>query len=279
MTHTTRFHRWIRPSMLLVWICLGAVTAQAQLRLNLTGTEKFFLAYEPVPVRLEIENFTGTLLALGQEPHTDWLRLRVTTEEGTLVPATAEAMKSPVLDIPAGRQAVVDINVSRFFAAREPGTYFVQAVVNLGPGEEFTSPYVSFDISPGQTIWSQKIGFTSAGKSEKRHYRLMKQVRGRYMRLFLRVDDEENQLIYGVYNLGMLVSSDQPSIRIDKDSRLWILHRVAPRTHRCSVYDPMHHKIVDRYFDSSRSAPRLMMDEDGGIEIVGGREIVGRTET
>ncbi len=99
------------------------------------------------------------------------------------------------------------------------------------------------------------------------------------MRLFLRVDDEENQLIYGVYNLGMLVSSDQPSIRIDKDSRLWILHRVAPRTHRCSVYDPMHHKIVDRYFDSSRSAPRLMMDEDGGIEIVGGREIVGRTET
>ncbi len=150
----------------LVWICLGAVTAQAQLRLNLTGTEKFFLAYEPVPVRLEIENFTGTLLALGQEPHTDWLRLRVTTEEGTLVPATAEAMKSPVLDIPAGRQAVVDINVSRFFAAREPGTYFVQAVVNLGPGEEFTSPYVSSDISPGQTIWSQKIGFTSAGKRQ-----------------------------------------------------------------------------------------------------------------
>jgi hypothetical protein len=270
-------HRTVRPWILLFWFCLGSISLQAQLRLDLSAKEKFFLAYEPVPVRLEIENFTGSLLALGQEPHTNWLRLRVTTEEGTAVSETSEKMESPVLDIPAGRQAIVDINVARFFAAREPGSYFVQAVVSLGPGEEFTSPYVSFDISPGQTIWSQTVGFTSAGKAQKRTYRLMKQVRGRYMRLFLRVDDEQNQLIYGVYNLGMLVSSDQPSIRIDKDSRLWILHRVAPRTHRCSIYDPLQHKIVDRYFDSSRSAPRLMMDEDGGIEIIGGREIIGQS--
>jgi len=268
-----------RPGLAALGLAAAAVAwlpspGFAQLRLSLSIEGTAFLAYEPIAATLRIENYTGTPLTLGGEANPDWLVMRVMDEEGLSVPATAEKLASPLLEIPAGRFGVVTINIARYFRVRTQGPYRVYVTARLDADETFHSPTASFEISPGETIWTQKVGFARDGVKETRTYMLLRQLRGHYMRAYLRVDDDASNLVYGIFDLGLLVSSDQPSIRVDKDSRLWILHRTAPRSHRCSIYDPRLNTLVDRFFDSSRSVPRLLMEEDGSIEVVGGMEML-----
>jgi len=258
----------------LAGLCQLAATGHAQVRLSLDIEGSAFLAYEPVPATLRLENFTGAPLTLDAESNPTWLALRVLDEEGLTVQPAEEKLVSPRLEIPAGRFGEVKINISRYFRVRNQGVYSVYAIVRLADGEVFRSGAAKFDITPGETFWQQRVGFTRDGVKESRTYMLLRQLRGRYMRCFLRIDDDTNSLVYGIFDLGLMVSYDQPSIRIDKDSRLWILHRIAPRSHRCSIYDPRLNTLVDRFFDSSRAAPRLMMDDDGSVEIVGGMEVL-----
>jgi hypothetical protein len=247
-----------------------AVTARAQLSVELLLDQEQFLRDENVPVKVRIVNRSGQTLRFG--PGMDWLALNVETREGKAIPSIGELPAAEEFTLESSMVATRLVDLSSAYRFELPGRHSITAVVKVKDwNEEFSSKAKPFEIVRGTKLWEQEFGIPSdGGVPEVRKYVLQQAQYQKRLMLYLRVTDPGERFTYRCVPVAPLVSFSRPEAQVDRASNLHLLFQVGARSFRYAAYNPSAELIVRQYHEYGRSRPTLRMNDSGGIFVNGG---------
>jgi hypothetical protein len=253
------------PFFLLASV-LAVPGAQGQIDVNCALAHPRFLQYEPLVVTLKIANHMGEPIELSGAGPDARIAFDIEESPGVLV----ESSDQPLLETPVRIQpqdsADVKLNLLGPYRIRRSGPYTISARVRWG-GKVFISPRVFADVLPGMEIAKMVSGMP--GGKGMRTYTLRTLSRDRSEHVFLRIDDEDQNTCYGVFDLGTIVRLYTPRMTTDGLGHLHILYQSSPWKYSHTEFTPDGRPVNQEIYSSQ--SPTLTMDrgEDGMITIEG----------
>jgi len=248
-----------------------APMVSAQVSVELTLEQDQFLAGESVPVAVRITNFSGQTLHLGKD--SDWLCFSVEGRDNYLVPTTGDVPVQGEFDVQSSSVATHRVDLAPYFALTRPGRYVVTATVKLKDWDkELASKPKPLDVIAGTKLWEQEVGVPGAAGQppEVRKYALQQAIHLKQMKLYVRVTDQAESRVIGVFPIGPLISFSSPEHQIDKESNLHVLYQTGAKTFNYSVVNPNGRLLVRQTYEYTDTRPGLRVDREGRIFIGGG---------
>ena len=264
--------RWLTV-VLMVFAGAGAASAQLSVRLRL-DREKYLL-YEPISATVQVDNFGAAPLKLDDAESAPWLRFEVLHKGGRRVTIVGSGFLAGSAALRPGEAVARSANLVAFYSVRDVGEYRVRAIVRAtGVGGAFVSNDLVFTVVGGRTIWTKSVGVAeNKDKNAWRTYSLLTLRLDPYDHLYARVENEREDLIYGIVPLGPSVTLGAPRAEIDRSARLHVLHQIAPRHFSYAVIS-MNGAVIKRdSFSDFESRPELRRGEDGELKVIGGERI------
>ena len=256
------------------------LSANAQLSVQLSMERDTLLLYESIPVVASVRNFSGRTIELGDQGETPWLAFLINDEASATI---SQVGKRPVfagVKIPPGQVVSQTCNLLPCYDLRQRGTFTIRAVVDNGGVRALSSP-VTFTIMNGREIWKQTIGLPVAtGETNEgyRTYSLIMRHAGRADMLYVGVQDEPHELIYGMIPLGSSLALGEPNAKIDAAGHAHVLYRSGPRSYSYAEIDPEAKVLKLFVYSDLLSVPRLATSEDGSVAVLGGEQTYPRVE-
>jgi len=268
-----------------LWLCLLAGLTSpvfGQVAVEVVLDQEQFLPGEALNLAVKVSNRSGQKLSFGAEA--DWLTFAVESRDGLVVPKIGEAPVVGAFDLESAERATKHVDIGPYFSMTQPGRYSVTATVRIKEwGQAVSSQPRNFNVMEGAKLWEQEFGVPNAPGStnaipEVRKYILQQAnyLKGR-LRLYLRLTDATGTKVFRVVPIGLILSFSRPEPRIDKFSNLHLLYQNWAHSFSYTVFTP-DGEIVDRQtYDYADTRPRLQMDAEGRISVVGGLRRVTST--
>src|SRR5262245_45331762 len=180
--------------LLALAFILLAVSARAQIQIDLKFKRLQYIAYEPVVATMTITNLTGREIELSDDNDQHWYGFEVTGDEGRSVPPLPRSSEQS-LKIAAGTSVTRQINLTPLFPISDPGVYHVRANVFFAdPNKFFYAGAKVFEVTNARPVWQRTVGDpTAAGV---RTFSLMTNRFPNHTSLYVRVEDKENNRVY-----------------------------------------------------------------------------------
>ncbi|MDQ3413978.1 MAG: hypothetical protein M3480_03225, partial [Verrucomicrobiota bacterium] len=179
----------------------------------------------------------------------------------------------PPLKIAAGTSVTRKINLTPLFPITDLGVYHVRANVFFADLNKFFYARAKvFEVTTARPIWRRTVGDPANGGV--RTYSLMTNRFPDHTSLYVRVEDQENSLVYATFSLGRLISFDEPHAEIDRDNQLHVLQCSAPRIWSYSVVGLDGRLLKHTTYSQTRSTPRLRRTPEGTVAVSGGTQDV-----
>lgn len=257
------------------FLLLASVSlVRAQVTVEVTQTQDQFLQGEALPVAVRITNRSGQAIRLGAEP--DWLTFSLEGREGMVVPKIGDVPVVGEFILESSQVAIKHVDLGPYFMVSEIGRYGIVASVKIREwGRQVDSPLKYFDVIDGAKLWEQEVGVPQATDKpsttpEVRRYILQQAnyIRGQ-LRLYLRVTDAYGRPIR-VASIGPLLSFSRPQPQVDKLSQLHLLYQNGPSTFSYTLFDVNGEVLKHQSYDYFDARPRLKLDDDGNVSVVGG---------
>jgi hypothetical protein len=237
-----------------------------------------FLPGEPLPVSVKITNFSGQRLHLGAER--DWLTFSVESVDGFVVIKNADVPVVGEFDLDSSQMATKKVDLAPYFMLTRSGRYHVVATLRIKEwrAQEASAPKL-FDIINGVVLWSQDFGVpepagaagTPGHAPEMRKYSLIKaNYQSSQMRLYAQVSDALNARVYKISAIGPLISFSEPEAQVDQQSQLHVLYQSGGSLFSYMVMDPEGTIVRRELYDYVNRHPRLGVDDQGKVTVVGG---------
>lgn len=255
-------------------MALSIGCASAQVTVEVAQDQQQFLPGESLKVAVRITNLSGQNLTLGGEE--DWLRFSVESSEGTVVPKLGDAPVLGAFLLESSKVAIKRVDLAPYFMLTRPGRYQIVATVRIkGWNRDLISAPKPFDVIEGAKLWQQEVGVppppgASSAEPEVRRYILQQAnyIRGQ-IRLYLRITDQYSKPVR-VLVLGPMVSFGRPEPQIDRLSNLHLLYQDGASAFSYVVCDYQGEIVKRQTYEYAESRPRLRIDDEGNVSVVGG---------
>ncbi len=251
---------------------LAAITASAQVSMELSLEQEQFLPSESVPLAVKITNLSGQQLHLGEDPA--WLTFSVESVDGFVVIKNGEVPVVGPFDLDSSQMAIKRVDLQPYFAMTKPGRYRVIATLRIKQwSSQLTSEPKMFDVINGAKLWQQDFGVPTAGNQmpDARKYTLEQANYLRdQLRLYVQVSDTMEARVYKVSVLGPMVSFSRPEAQIDRLSRLNVLWQTGGQIFSYAIVNPDGTIAQQDTYDNFVSRPRLTVDANGEVLVRGG---------
>lgn len=257
-----------------LWAFGWVVLAPAQVTVEIRLEQDQFLPGEAIPAAVRITNRSGQTLSLGETD--DWLTFSVERRDGTesIVPKIGEVPVQGPFELETSKIATKRVDLAPYFNFGPVGRYAVVATLHVpGWDREIISPPRVFQIINGTRMWEREFGLpsTSGEPPETRRYILQQAnyLRGQ-IRLYLRIADGAGFHSLQVRPIGTILSFSRPEPQLDKNSNLHLLYQNGPRSFSYHVFNPDGEVLTEEVYDYLESRPRLRVDDEGNVKVVGG---------
>lgn len=251
-----------RMPVLLVCSFLLAPLAYGQMELVFKLDHSELLELEPIPAVVTLSNQSTQPLHRG----TDYLlSFDVQGSQGVQIKMRNDKTAWVPAELAPGATATFTNDLSYLYKIDASGPYTVAARLQL-PKRALVSEKVFLDVMPGAEL-VHVDGVAPDGST--RRYSLRQLSRAQLNRLFLRVDDVEGSLCYGVIDLGRFVPLKAPALRVDKQGLVHVLHLTAPTHFLHSVFSPNGELVAQQTHDGDASSVRLEADVEAGFRVEG----------
>jgi hypothetical protein len=228
---------------------------EAQIRIGLKVEHETVLQYETVRVFITIYNDSKQTLVIDKE-YGDFV----------LEPFLFNMAKEPVellnkrpickeLRIRAGAKETVMVDISNWYNFSRIGGYDLE-IFGLWKDVKFKSNRVHINVVSGFELASfdkNLSGYTA----KIRHYSLRYWKRGNAEHLFLRIDEPENKMNYGVYDLGKIIRFFKPILKVDADDNIKVIHQIGFDCYKKTLFSstPDSVTFVDQSYHLDSGAP------------------------
>ncbi len=255
-------------SLTCVALFVFALSAQAQIQIDLKFKRLQYIAYEPVIATVKITNLAGRDIELHDVDDQHWFGFEVTVGDGRTLGPTVQ-MAEPPLQIAAGTSVTRKIDLGKRFPVADLGVYHVRPNVYFADlNKYFYAQAKVFEITTARPIWQKTVGLPTA--DGVRTYSLMTNRFADHTSLYARVEDKANGLVYSTYSIGRLISYDQPHAEIDRENQLHVLQCSAPRMWTYSLIGLDGRLLKHGNYAEARSTPHLRRMADGSVTVAGG---------
>lgn len=255
-------------SFTCVALFVFALSAQAQIQIDLKFKRLQYIAYEPVIATVKITNLAGRDIELHDVDDQHWFGFEVTVGDGRTLGPTVQ-MAEPPLQIAAGTSVTRKIDLGKRFPVADLGVYHVRPNVYFADlNKYFYAQAKVFEITTARPIWQKTVGLPTA--DGVRTYSLMTNRFADHTSLYARVEDKANGLVYSTYSIGRLISYDQPHAEIDRENQLHVLQCSAPRMWTYSLIGLDGRLLKHGSYAEARSIPHLRRMADGTVTVAGG---------
>ena len=254
--------------------------ARAQLSVQLSMERDTWVLYESIPVVATVRNFSGGPIELGSREKDRWLGFLISDDAGA---AISEVRKPPPLEavsIPPGQTVSHTFNLLPYYDLRQRGTYTVRAVVGSGDTHALSQP-LKFTVLNGREVWKQTVGLpvlTGETNEEYRTYSLVTLRVGHSDLLYIGVQDEARDLVYGMILLGEFLAVGGPSVKVDAAGHAHVLYRSGPRSHNYAEIGPEARTLKRVVYSDLLSLPHLTVGDDRSVAVLGGEQIYPHIE-
>jgi hypothetical protein len=248
------------------------LNARAQVTVEVVLDQDQFLPGEALPVAVKITNLSGQPLHLGAER--DWLTFTVDSVDGFVVMKNSDVPVVGEFDLASSQMATKRVDLAPSFMLTRSGRYHIVATLRIKEwGAQEASTPKSFDVINGSVLWAQNFGVPgSAGQEpEVRKYSLIKaNYKVSQLRLYAQVSDPVDARVYSVKPIGPLVSFSEPEAQVDPQSQLHVLYQSGGSLFSYTVVDPQGEIVSRDIYDYVNHRPRLGVDDQGKVVVVGG---------
>ena len=214
------------------WILASAVLlagfARGQLSVDCTLDQGLYVLGEPIRADVRIVNHSGTPLIFG--PSSAFQQNGLTFEIRNLAhePLAPLHPGSPLIPerlLPPGEAHSAAFELDEWYPLTRTGRYIATAVVRRDD-RRYESKAHAFDVVPGLEIRSA-IQLFSDRPDEQRKLSLVYVARRQGEFLFLRIADSPGDRIWSTLALGQLLRTTAPTIQIQTDGAVLIMHRAS----------------------------------------------------
>lgn len=263
--------------LLLVSLTLAAASGFAQFTVSIRMDRDHFIRYEPIAVRVSIQNQSARPLQFAGR---DWLRFQITDEAGVLVPADGEFEPGTPPLIAPGQAIHQTLDLMRLYQLRRRGAFTVQARVEQDGVVRLSNP-LKFHILHGRELWRQTVGVPGAeadGPDETRTYSLCARRSSEHEFIYAGVMDETRDRVYGMVELGRFIPVTEPQAMVDGRGHLHVLYRAQPRAFGYAELDPRAQIVALAVYGDGDTVPRLVRDENQIVRVAGGEKLYPRKD-
>jgi len=254
---------------------LALTSARAQVSVEILLDQEQFLPSESVPVAVRIINRSGQTLHFGADAN--WLTFNVDSADGFVVVKNSEVPVTGEFDLESSQMATKRVDLAPYFDLSQPGHYRITATVRIKEWSAVVSSRPKgFDIIHGAKLWSQDFGLPMpAGVTnrapEVRRYSLIEANYLRsQLRLYVQVSNESETQVYKVSAIGPLVSFSQPEEKLGRLNDLHLLYQSGAQAFTYAVVNPYGDIVQRETYDYSNTRPRLSVNDNGDVLVVGG---------
>ena len=252
-----------------LFVCPFAIT-QGQLATSLSMNKKTYVAGEPVIAEIIITNHSGRELTLASTRQLPWLAFVVTNSRGN--PVTTHKLNAfGAMKIKAGESLARRVNLTEYFLLNSQGNYAVAAVVRdpRGSVQGSSTNRILFNLNPGRTYWSQKVGVKSDLGTGTREIKLLTFSNGQKTQLYAQVIDGRTGVPMQTFPLGDVLMLRKPMVTLDGKQRMHVMFLATPSVWvHCEV--SADGKLVNREIHqlAAKGDPVLMAYGDGSVRVV-----------
>ena len=250
----------------LAFAALAVQPAFAQIQFGGKFDHNRYLQYEPVTVNLTVVNKTAKTLILGEVGGETRIRFDVRDTAGHYIQPRPGARAISML-VGAGQTVTTNVNVRDYCRLDSVGSFTVTPML-VTPSRTYLAPKTFLDIVSGAVV-SEMVLDVDGGL---RSYSLRSCARDRRTDLFLRIDDRENGMCYGVHLLGNVLSFQKPRMEVDEDDRLHIVHQAHPSYLTHHVFS-LNGSLIRRASYRRDGTDDLLDDEDH-MELMAGEAVM-----
>jgi len=248
---------------------------QAQVEVSLEFKKDYFLAHEEMIAEVKIINFSGRTLTFGQDQ--EWLQFTVESVNEFPVEKVGDLDIVEKFEIPNASRGIRRVHLVPTYKMNRPGRYRITAFVNVPElnMNKVTAP-VEIGLLSASVIWERPVGVVMNESDPSapiavRKYFLMRAVNEKSIDLYVKVTDQYEKEIYGVYTLGNIVSFGEPERQVDRFSNLHVLMQNGARTFRYTIVKPDGKVLLRQKWAYSSTRPQLSLAKNGLIEVKGGQ--------
>jgi hypothetical protein len=262
----------MKVGAIVAGICFGAISATAQIQLELKLPRLQYIAYEPVTVHLALTNLAGRDVELRNENGQVWLGFEVSGSEGESIGSISSTRELP-LKVEAGKTVIRKINLTPLYSIHDFGTYRVRAHVYFADlNKFFYSQTRVFEVTDARPIWQKTVGVPKEASlsGNTRTYSLMTNRFPDHTSLYVRVEDKDSGAVYATYSLGRIIAFDPPQEQFDRANQLHVLYCAAPRSWAYARVDLNGQLMSHASFVETKTRPRLVRLDDGTVKVAGG---------
>lgn len=252
-----------------IFLC-PAVAVRAQLATSLSLNKKTYVAGETVIAEIIVTNHSGQELTLASTRELPWLAFVVTTSNGN--PVTTRKLNAfGAMRIKAGESLAKQVDLTEFFLLSSQGNYAVSAVVRDPSGgiQGSSTNRMLFNLNPGRTYWSQKIGVKSDLGDGTREIKLLTFSNGQKSQLYAQVIDGRTGVPMRTFLLGDALMLRKPMVTLDGNQRMHVMFLATPSMWvHCQVSADAKLVARDIHQRATQGDPVLMAYGDGSVRVV-----------
>jgi len=262
----------MKTLLVFTFALMAFFRASAQVDLDLSLDQDYFLPSETIPLAVKITNRSGQQLHLGADA--DWLTFNVESDDGFVVIKNAEVPVQGEFDLETSQLGIKRVDLQPYFAMTKPGRYRVIATLHIKDwSAQLASQPKPFDVIAGAQLWAQDFGVkdgTNAAPEVRKYTLEQANYLKEQLRLYVQVSDAAEDTVYKVTALGPMVSFSRTEAQVDRSSRLNVLWQAGASSFSYSIVNPDGTVAVQDYYDNFYSRPRLTVNENGDVVVLGG---------
>ena len=264
-----------------IWLLLLALisvfTLKSDVVMRLSVPRNYYMQYEPITLSLSLRNSSGQALVFGSEAEfKGYLGIEVTDIHARPIKGNNNKVDLRGLILKPGVDQSIRINLGKWLDVTRLGTYKIKLFISHPMlKNEYESNAITFEVSAGRIFWSKTFGIpkldtTKMGEpANQRSYNIKALQDKSDVYLFLFIEDEDK--IYSIKKLGMLLGHEHPKSEIDMINRLHILLPLSPKVFQYLVFDWNGQREVNKVYRTSRDIPVLFRNPSTGeVKVVGG---------
>jgi hypothetical protein len=258
---------------LLLFLCLATV-AQAQITVTCALKQRFHLLHEPIVATVNVTNLTGRDITLSDTPQYQWFGFRIIGEEDRMIPPRSIGYHLPDLIIKAGETVKRSVNLNELYEMGEPGTFRIQASIYFdGLDKFFVSKPTHIDVSEGHVIWRKVAGIPEGQPSagQMRIFSLLSHQVGESNLLYVRVEGQDDGLVYCTFPIGRLLDNVAPQVEFDSNNDLYVLHLIGMRAYVLTKISSSGEFRAQTNYSAPKTRPTLRRTAEGALQIIGGK--------
>ena len=262
----------MKTLLVFTFALMAFFRASAQVDMELSLDQDYFLPSETIPLAVKITNRSGQQLHLGADA--DWLTFNVEADDGFVVIKNAEVPVTGAFDLETSQLAIKRVDLQPYFSMTKPGRYHVIATLHIKDwSAQMASQPKHFDVIAGAKLWSQDFGVkdgTNAAPEVRKYTLEQANYLKQQLRLYVQVSDAAEDTVYKVTALGPMVSFSHTEAQVDRSSRLNVLWQAGAQSFNYAIVNPDGTVALTDYYDNFYSRPRLTVNENGDVVVLGG---------